>query len=266
MPNVETGDGVTLHWEEVGEGPGLLLAHSYIQHPGVFGGLTDDLARDHRVVTYDARGTGRSSRSGPYDMETDVADLTAVVEDAGPFEAVIANGEAANRAVYLAADRPELLPTVISLESLPVGTALAEGSDALVASTSVLDALMSMMRTDYRAGLSAALQRANPEMTPDDLRERVALTADYCGQEAGTGRLETWIRDDAADAARSLGDRLVVLAEGSGEWFPSDLHDAARRALPEARIVRLEGGAISRPDLSAMRIREITGVRDPSTG
>jgi pimeloyl-ACP methyl ester carboxylesterase len=266
VPKVETADGVQLHWDERGAGPALLLVHSYIQHPRVFAGLIDDLARDHRVVTYDARGTGQSSRSGPYDMQTDVSDLQLVVEDAGPFVGLIANGEAANRSVYLAADRPDLVPVVISLESLPVGSAFAEGSDALVASTSVLEALMAMMRTDYRAGLSAALQRANPDMTSDDLRDRVALNVEHCGQEAGTGRLESWIADDAADAARSIGGRLFVLAEGSGEWFPSDLHDRARQALPEAEIVRLEGGAISRPDLSAARIREITGVRDPAAG
>jgi pimeloyl-ACP methyl ester carboxylesterase len=194
-------------------------------------------------------------------MRTDVEDLIAVIEAAGPVEAVIANGDGSNRAVYVAAERPDLVPVVVSLETVPVSPGLAAGSDALVASTSVLEALVSMMRNDYRAGTSAALQRGNPDMTTDELRERIDRIVEYCSHEAGLGRLEMWIRDDAAGPARDLGDRLVVLAEGSGEWFPSNLHDLAREYLPEAQIERLEGGAISRPEISADRIRAIAGVR-----
>ena len=58
-------DGVEIHWEERGEGPLVVIANQFFGEAWVFEGLTALLAEDHRVVTYDLRGTGRSSRQGP---------------------------------------------------------------------------------------------------------------------------------------------------------------------------------------------------------
>src|SRR4051812_11136886 len=114
VPFVEREGGVSLFWHEWGDGPGLLVTQSYIQHPEVLEGLLAELQSGHRMVRYDARGAGESTRRGPYDMATDVADLLAVAEAAGPLAAVVANGDASNRAVHAAAQRPDLVPCVVS--------------------------------------------------------------------------------------------------------------------------------------------------------
>ena len=258
MPFLEREDGVRLHWQERGEGPAIVVAHAFLQYPLTYEGLLSDLARDHRVVTYDPRGAGESSHQPPYDMATDVEDLRALIEEIGPVEMVLANGDASNRAVHLAAEAPDLVPVLVSLETVPFNPEAAEGSEALVASTGVLQAMVGMMRADYRAGLSAALSRGNPEMTQEALSERVAAMVRYCSHEAAVGRLESWVRDDCTGEARTLGDRLVLSAQGDGEWFSADLHDRVRQFLPDARPVRLEGGAISRPDLTADLVRSLT--------
>jgi pimeloyl-ACP methyl ester carboxylesterase len=255
---VEGADGVELWWEERGEGPALLVAHSYIQHPLVLKELIDDLASDHRVVRYDARGAGKSAHVGPYGMATDVADLLAVAEAAGPLVAIVANGDATNRAVHGAAQRPELVPLVISMETVPLPAGAAEDTDALVGSENVLDALVGMMRADYRSGMTAAIQRGNPGMSPDQIRERVDATVAYVSHDAGLARLDSWIRDAPADDARAVGDRLVIAFEGAGAWFPAQLLEHARQFLPDARFERLEAGAISRPDLTAAVVRRVT--------
>ena len=57
MPSVERPDGVRLHWwEESSDGPAVLVAQSYIQHPEVLDGLVAELAVGHRTVRYDTRG------------------------------------------------------------------------------------------------------------------------------------------------------------------------------------------------------------------
>jgi pimeloyl-ACP methyl ester carboxylesterase len=257
---VEREDGVRLFWEESGDGPALLVAHSYIQHPTVFKGLLAELQSGHRIVRYDARGAGESSRQGPYDMRTDVGDLLAVVEAAGPIAAVVSNGDATNRAVHAAAAQPELIPCVISMESVPLGRGQAAGTESLISSSNVLDALVSMMRADYRSGLSASITRGNPDMTPDEVRARVDATVAYIDHEASLARLEAWIADNPGDAPRALGDRLIVAYEGAGEWFPSDLTDLGSQLLPEAQFVKLAGGALTRPDLTAAVVRGVTGV------
>jgi pimeloyl-ACP methyl ester carboxylesterase len=264
VPFVEREGGARLFWQESGEGPGLVVTQSYIQHPEVLEGLLAELQEGHRIVRYDARGAGESTRQGRYDMQTDVADMIAVAEAAGPITAVVANGDASNRAAHAAAERPDLIPYVISMETVPLGAGQAAGTEALISSGSVLEALVSMMRADYRSGLMATMTRGNPEMTPEQIRARIDATVAYIDHEASLGRLEAWIHDDPGEDARSLGDRLTVAYEGAGAWFPADLAEAGGELLPEAQFVRLEGGAISRPDLTAAVVRRVTGAKAPT--
>lgn len=263
MPFVERDDGVTLFWQEWGEGPGLLVVHSYIQHPTVMERLLAELQGGHRIVRYDARGAGESTRRGPYDMGTDVADLIAVAEAAGPIAAVLGNGDATNRAVHAAVQRPDVIPSVISMETVPLGRGQAEGTDALISSSQVLEALVGMMRADYRSGLSAAVQRGNPDMSQDAVRARVDATVAYIDHDASLGRLEEWIKDDPGDDPRALGERLVVAYEGAGGWFPAELTERGIDLLPDAQFVKLQGGAIRRPDLTAAVVRSVTGAVAP---
>jgi pimeloyl-ACP methyl ester carboxylesterase len=255
---------VKLWWEQSGEGPGVLIVHSYIQHPGVMQGLIDELTRSHRTVRYDARGSGQSTREGPYDMETDVEDLVAVAAAVAPLTAVLANGDATNRAVHAAARRPDLIPYVISMETVPMLPGQAEGTDALVASGGVLDALVGTMRADYRTGVSAAVQRGNPDMSDAEVRERVDATVAYTDHDASLARLEAWIADRPGGDPAALRDRLVVVYEGTGAWFTDEVIDRGRELLPEARYVKVEKGAISAPELTAAVVRSITGAAAPS--
>ena len=260
MPYVQRGDAIRIHWEEQGEGPTIIVAPSYIQHPSVLGPLRDDLARDHRVIRYDVRGAGESSPEGPFDMQTDAEDLIALAEAIGPIAAVVGNGDATNRAVHAAAQRPDVIPHVVSIDSIPILPGQAEGTDALVASDSVLSALIRMMRADYRSGLVAAITRGNPEMGEDDLRERVDETVAYIPHAASLARLEEWIADEPGDAATALGNRLTIAYEGAGGWFTAELHERGKDLLPEATFIQLAGGAISRPDLTANVVRQVSGV------
>jgi hypothetical protein len=197
-------------------------------------------------------------------METDVADLIAIAEDAAPVAAVIANGDATNRAVHAAAQRPELLPYVISMESVPLAPNQAAGTDSLISSSSVLEALVGMMRADYRSGLIAAIERGNPEWSQEQIRNRVDAIVSYIDHEPAVSRLDEWIRDNPGDDPASLGDRLVVAYEGSGGWFPADLTELGSQVLPEARFEKLERGALTRPDLTAAVVRSVTGVQTPA--
>ena len=264
MPFVEREDGIRLFWEDRGEGPAVLIALSYIQYPELLSGLANELEPGHRVIRYDARGAGESTRKGPYDMATDVADLIAVAEAAGPLAALLVNGDATNRAVHAAAARPDLFPYVISMESVPLAPRQAAGTDSLISSGQVLEALVAMMRADYRSGLSAAVTRGNPEWSQDEIRERVDGTVGYVDHDASTTRLEEWIKDDPGEDPASLGDRLIVAYEGSGGWFPSDLTELGKEYLPDAQFIKLDGGALSRPELTAAVVRSLTGVPSPT--
>jgi hypothetical protein len=146
---------------------------------------------------------------------------------------------------------------------VPLAPGQAVGTESLISSRQVLEALVGMMRADYRSGLSAAVQRGNPDMTQDEVRARVDATVAYIDHDASLGRLEGWINDQPGDDPRALGERLVVAYEGAGGWFPAELTERGHDLLPDAQFVKLEGGAISRPDLAAAVVRSITGAAAP---
>ena len=50
-----------------------MLKLGFVATPATYEGVVADLARDHRVVTWHPRGSGRSSEDGPFDIETDAA-------------------------------------------------------------------------------------------------------------------------------------------------------------------------------------------------
>jgi pimeloyl-ACP methyl ester carboxylesterase len=267
VARLERPDGVELHWEVGGKGPLVVLAPYWSGHPGVYAGLTSELARDHRVVAWDARGTGESTRSGPYDMETDCGDLEAILEHAGGAAIVIATANGINHAVRVASRRPDLVSAAVALGTAPLARVHFEGSEGLIASDNVVNAFIEMLARDYRGALRTLLRATNSQMSEDELRERVAFQVSYCPQEAAAARVRAWLEDDPTEDTRRTGDRLWIFsaADVAGPWLPSA---GERRRLiemlaPEAHLEETEAGEgpVSSPRLAADAIRRIREPR-----
>jgi pimeloyl-ACP methyl ester carboxylesterase len=260
VPKLSRPDGIQIHWDERGEGPLVVLATQFFGSPGIFEDLIAALATDHRVVSYDLRGTGESTRKGPYDIATDAADLAALLESIGGPAVVVGWGDGCNRAVRVAAERPQLVTAIVTPGGNPVGREAAQGTDALVDSPSVIEAMLGMIETDYRGALRTIIGGANPQLSEDEARERVDRVVEYCAQDVGAARLRAWIDDDAREAATLVGKRLWILSNYLEEnpWFTAPALDRTRELLPEVHIEEVEGGAISRPDLTAAIVRQIT--------
>jgi 3-oxoadipate enol-lactonase len=82
---VATPDAFThLHWESTGSGPALLLIMGLGLSGGAWWRSVPALAERFRVITYDNRGTGRSTAlTYPYTTEAMADDALAVLESAG---------------------------------------------------------------------------------------------------------------------------------------------------------------------------------------
>jgi pimeloyl-ACP methyl ester carboxylesterase len=277
MPVVQVSDGVDIHWDVRGDGPLVVIANQFFSEAWVFEKLTALLAEDHRVVTYDPRGTGPSTRRGPYEIDVDARDLVAVIEAAGPPALVVGMGDGSNRAVHAAAAHPDLIDAVVCAAGNPIGATAVEGTDGLAGSASVLEALMSMMETDYRGALRTMIGTANPGFDEETLRMRVASTCENCPQDVAAERMRSWIGDNALEPARALGDRLWVLEPGGNPWFPIEVARRSRALIPEAHIEEVEDGALSRPEITVEFVRALTArgagaparkraapIRDPS--
>jgi pimeloyl-ACP methyl ester carboxylesterase len=260
MPRLTRPDGVEIHWEARGDGPLVVLAQAWLTYPEVFADLLADLATDERVVTYYPRGQGASTRRGPYDPETDAADLEALLEAAGPPAVVIAMADASNRAARVAARRPDLVTAVVLPGGIPLSRAVLEDTESL-ASPAVVEALVQQLWSDYRGALRTLIASNNPQASEQDIRERVARTVEECPQEATVPRLEAWIADDPDEEAKAVGDRLWVLQHGENPFFPWDVLPRARELLPQAHIEKVPDGPISRPDITAGVVRRLTAAQ-----
>jgi pimeloyl-ACP methyl ester carboxylesterase len=262
MPTLERPDGIEIHYEEHGDGPLVVLAAYWSMHPSALGPITEELVRDHRVVRYDDRGTGLSTHAGPYDLDTASSDLEAVVEAAGGPAVIAGTADGPSRATRVAARRPELVMGVLGIGGAPIGRSAFSGSDTLVSSEGVVQALLAQVETDYRGALRSILTATNEQMSEDELRSRVAAQSEHCPVEAAGPRLRSWADDDVNDYAQATGDRLWILVSErlSGGWFPGGAEMAAvvERVLPDAHVVNVEDGWVSRPDQTADVIREIT--------
>jgi pimeloyl-ACP methyl ester carboxylesterase len=263
MPRLRRPDGAEIEWRTQGQdGPLVALAVMALQPPGVCAPLVEDLARDHRVLTYDLRGTGRSSRTAPFDIETDAADLAALVEEAGGDALAVALGDGARRAVRAAAGRPDLIHTVVVSGELPLGRIGAVGSqDALANSPAVLEALLGMLATDYRTGLRTMLSSSlEADWDERALRKRLDAIEAHCPQEVAVPRMRSWIEDESRGEGQALGDRLWYLHYPGNAWFQGSI-EIVRPSLPEAQFEAVPDGVISRPGENTAVIRRILAAR-----
>jgi hypothetical protein len=125
-------------------------------------------------------------------------------------------------------------------------------------SQTVVELLVEQLRRDPRAAIRATLESLNPQYDEEQLRARVDETLAYTRPETTLARIESWLADDRAlEELRGFGDRLAVVWYAGDSWQAGSVPRAAE-LLPEARVIELEDGTISRPDLAANVVRKMT--------
>lgn len=87
MPYADS-DGVRIHYHVAGSGPAILLQHGFTGslHSWHASGYVEPLSKDYTLILTDTRGHGQSDKPGDakdYDMKLKVADVVAVLDDAG---------------------------------------------------------------------------------------------------------------------------------------------------------------------------------------
>ena len=138
MHNVKTGyintEGDTLYYEVRGEGEALLMIAGGDGDGGAFRNVTDMLAGTYQVITYDRRGSSRSTRNEPqnFDVGQHVRDAIAVMKAAGHGCAhILSTSGGSIIAFELAKNHKDVIKTMVVHEP-PVVRMLPE-ADALLA-------------------------------------------------------------------------------------------------------------------------------------
>jgi pimeloyl-ACP methyl ester carboxylesterase len=247
----ENSAGIDLYFEDQGSGPVVVLISGW-----PFDGRSWEpqvqplLAAGYRVVTYDRRGFGRSSRpSTGYDFDTLAADLHSLLQELDLDEVTLVGfslgtGEVAR---YIGVHGTERLRSVVFIESLAPSFAKSADNPSGVDQAAVSGVQQAIVDDRYAwlTGLIADFLNLD-----DYLGKRVSEEAVRAMWNAGAEAspvatracVDGWLEDFSADIERV--DVPALILHGTADRILS-LEGHGRRlhaALPSARYVEIDGG------------------------
>ncbi|GAA4532466.1 alpha/beta fold hydrolase [Amycolatopsis samaneae] len=242
MNTVVSEDGTTIAYSRVGQGPALVLVDGAMCYRGQGPGqaLAAALADRFTVYTYDRRGRGESTDTGPYSVDREIEDLAALIKEAGGEVSLygVSSGaalalEAAHRGLAvrrLAVYEP---PFVVDGTRKPVPADYPDRAGAAVANGRPGDAIrMFMTEAVGLPGLMVTMMRLMPAWPK---LKRVAHTLCYDaeimdGNQSGRplpegrwsgitapvlvadgGKSPAWMRNGVAALAAQLGTTVHTL-------------------------------------------------------
>ena len=83
MKKVTSKDGTTIAFDQIGNGPVVILVDSALADRTICAKLAKLLAKEFTVINYDRRGRGDSRDTQPYAVERELEDIEALVDRAG---------------------------------------------------------------------------------------------------------------------------------------------------------------------------------------
>jgi non-heme chloroperoxidase len=247
----ENGSDIELSFEDHGRGPAVLLVHGYPFTSQSWERQVEALLdAGYRVVTYDRRGFGRSSRPATgYDIDTLAADLNLLIEylDLVDLHLVgfgLGTGEVAR---YLSRYGSARVRSVAFIGALPPFLLWApdnpEGLDA-----GVFDAMREFLRQDRYAYLEEFLTNAyNADVYGGDRISDQAWHASFvraiaASPRATLGCVDALCTDFRSDLASV--DVPTLIVHGADDRIHPFGATASRlvELVTDARLVTVEGG------------------------
>ena len=255
MPYVTVGTenttNIDLYYEDRGTGQPVVLIHGFPLDGHSWEKQTAALLdAGYRVITYDRRGFGQSSRPAVgYDYDTFAADLNTVLETLDVKDAVLVGfsmgtGEVARyigsygsgrvaKAAFLASLEPYLLKT----EDNPDGAAPREFFEDIVAS---IKKDRYAYFTEFYAGFYNTDEFLGTRLSEEALRNSWNVAAGS-GAVASAAAPLTWFTDFRGDIPKI--DVPTLIVHGTADnILPIDATGRLfSRLLPEAEYVEIEG-------------------------
>src|SRR5438105_6756689 len=83
MKTVQSADGTTIAFDQLGKGPALILVGGALEQRAMDLETAPLLAQHFTVFHYDRRGRGDSTDTPPYAVEREIEDIEALITEAG---------------------------------------------------------------------------------------------------------------------------------------------------------------------------------------
>ncbi len=235
----------SLHIDETGEGPPLVLLHGWAMHSGLWGPLVPRLARRYRVHAVDLPGHGFSAASAEFALPGVVAALVAAFPPKGLPLTVLGWSLGGQVAMRWALAEPDRVRRIVLVATSPRFVAGGDWPHAMSAAT--LDRFGDELRIAWKLTmqrfLSLQLQGGEqPRAMLAELKHRLnSRGAPSPGTLAAALAVlrETDLRDEITGIVQpSLvvsGDRDTLALPGAGRYLADHL--------PNARFALIAGAA-----------------------
>ena len=257
MPFITVGQensaSIDLYYEDHGTGQPVVLIHGYPLDGNSWERQSRELiAAGYRVITYDRRGFGKSSKVGAgYDYDTFAADLDTVLNTLDLRDVILVGfsmgtGELARYVKNHGHERVAKLAFLASLEPFLIAT----DDNPTGVPQSVFDGIEETARADRFAWFTNFYQ--DFYNLDENLGSRISQEAVTASWNTATGSapvaayavVSAWIEDFRADveAVRAAGKPSLILHGTKDNILPIDA--TARpfhKAFPEAEYVEIEG-------------------------
>jgi non-heme chloroperoxidase len=244
--DVPTRDGASLAVWDIGGGPTVVLPHCWGCSHAIWIPVARRLVESgHRVVLYDQRGHGASSRgTAPLSIETLSDDLATVLEARSVTDAVLAGHSMGGMTIMaLATDRPAVLAQRARALVL-VATAAADlgpgpaGSGRLVAGLIASPAVALALRSSAGHRFVRGVFGADPVRAHMDLTR--SLFADTV-PHVRAGFLTAMSTMNLLEGIATIGIPTTVMIGSRDRLTAPSRADQMVAAIPGARLVTLPG-------------------------
>ncbi|TXS35562.1 alpha/beta hydrolase [Streptomyces sp. uw30] len=247
-----TGD-IQIHYEDHGVGAPVVLVHGYLADAYSWEKQEAALlAAGYRVISYDRRGGGASSRpSTGYDYDTLAADLNKLLQVLDLHDAVLVGVGAGTGEVtrYLGVYGQDVVRGAVLLAPLlPHSPATPDGISLLG-----LDDFLSQLATDRPAAIKTYLDQyynldlLGGSVVSDQAWQSSFHTALRVSPAAARGCAVAWREDFCADVARITVPVLIVQGDHDRITPPAAAGDRLAALLADARhtVIPQGGHAIT---------------------
>ncbi len=242
-------DGTRLAMACVGAGDVLVKTANWLTHvefdwaSPVCAPLLEALSRDHRLIRYDARGTGLSDREvgESITFETFLGDLEAVVEAAGAGSfSLFGMSQGAAVAIAYAARHPERVRRLVLLNGYAQGRN-RRGSEIEMEQAR---AMLTLMRSGWGDEHSAFMQAFSSIYLPKGTREQIGWFSELQWRTASPENAVRIRRAcdeiDVIDLMPLIRAPTLVLHSRYDNVVPFEQGRLIAAAIPGARLVSLE--------------------------
>jgi len=261
MPDVtvgreNTGD-IRIYYEDHGAGAPVVLVHGYLADGHSWEKQeTALLTAGYRVITYDRRGAGASSRpAAGYDYDTLAADLDSLLKELDLTGAVLAGfcsgtgevmrylgtyGQRRVRGAALLAPLPPFLPRPAAASGQASPTAGPDGTGR--------DDFLRQLTADRPAAIKTYLDRyynldlLGGSLVSDQAWQNSFHTALRVSPAAALGGAAAWREDFVADVARITVPVLIVQGDQDRVMSPAATGSRLAVMLADPRLVVIPDG------------------------